>query len=610
MFCSKCGNEVSETEKFCSKCGSPVASAAEAASKTVSAAADETNKAAETGKEILQKTGSEGGTPSKPFSGKNRIWLIVCAAILVLAVPCIVNAARLNNFFHKTFSSPEKYFQFAADKKLDEATDLIGGFYDTVISNMKLYDTSYSGELTLNTGEEMQRLIKFVQIFADSGDAGIDLSELNSLKVGVNMSIKDTVESFGLTTAVNKVNLLSANAVMDMDRGEIYLQIPELTKTYIGVNLGDYIGDTDELLEAQELNKEFVKALPRQAEVEKLVNRYLTIALKNIDKVSIGRKKELKVGKIAQKCTELKVTINSKVIQKVAEAVLEEAQDDKKLEKIIIEVSDAAGRDGDETYERFIDRIEYMLENIENIEDPDDDMQVKMSVYVDSKGNIIGLDIEWKDYWDRNNSLSALTARKGSNIAYEISTVKYGEKGIEISGKGKMSKDALTGDFEVKANGESALDLQVRGLDMEKLKKGYINGKIEIALSSKQVDKLYMPSAVSSFVKNSSILLDCKSSSKSVNCTMTLKYDGEKMLDALLALKSGNGSKAAIPGGKSVIMVEDEDDVVDYLDEIDWDKFLTALEKTGVLSELAEKLEDVLDDLDNLVRSGSFLRYF
>lgn len=631
MFCKNCGNELKDTEKFCAACGTPVEmeseqpapeqpasgdsvkanveKVTEAASQAAESVAKKAQELGEKGKDAWQKASGEGGALSKLLSGKNRIWLIVCAAVLVLAISCTANAAKLNNFFHKTFSSPEKYFQFAAGKKIDEAADLIGEYYGTIISNRNLYDTSYSGELSLSTGEEMQRLIKFVQMFADLDDMGIDLSELNSLKVGVNMSIKDTVGSYGLTTAVNKVNLFSANVVMDMDQGEVYLQIPELTKTYLGVDLGDYIGDADELLEAQELNKELVKALPKQAEVEKLVNRYLTIALKNMDKVSIGRKNELKVGGIAQKCTELKVTINSKVMQKVAEAVLEEAQDDKKLEKIIVGVVDAAGQDGDEVYEDFMDEVEYMLDHIDDL--GDDDTQIKMSVYVDNKGNIIGLDIEWKDYWDRDNSFSALTARKGSNIAYELSTVERGKKGIEISGKGKRTKDALTGDFEVKANGQSALDLQVKGLDVEKLKKGYINGKIEIALSSKLVNELGAPSAVSSLLKNSSILLDCKSSSNSVNSTVTMKYDGKKMLDATLALKSGKGSKVSIPSGKSVIMAEDWDDVVDdYLDEIDWDKFLNSLEKTKVFSELADDLEDVLDDLDDLVRFGNFLRYF
>lgn len=54
-------------------------------------------------------------------------------------------------------------------------------------------------------------------------------------------------------------------------------------------------------------------------------------------------------------------------------------------------------------------------------------------------------------------------------------------------------------------------------------------------------------------------------------------------------------------------MIEDADDLMDFYDKIDWDKFLKGLEKTGVLSEFAEELEDVIDDLDYLLDGADIL---
>lgn len=624
MFCKNCGNEVKDTEKFCAVCGTPIEAApvqsaskepasdgsvkanvekvTEAASQAAGSVAKKAQELGEKGKDTWKKASGEGGALTKLLSGKNKIWLLICVAVLVVAIPCIANAARLNNLLHKTFSSPAKYFQFVGKKELDEAADLAGGYYSDIVSRLALYDTSYRAEFAIEPGEEMQQLIKLADMFIDLDDIGIDLSELKSLKVGADVSVKDSVMGYGLTTAVNKVNLLSANVVMDMEQGEMYLQIPELTKTYMGVELGDYIGDTDELLESQALNRELVKALPKQAEVEKLVRRYLTIALEHVEDVSIGRKKELKVEGIAQKCTELKVTIDGETMQKVLEAVLEEAQGDRNLEKIIVAVADAGGLDGDEIYDHFMEEIEYRLDHIDGL--ADDDRELKLTVYVDGKGNIIGIAGEWEDSWYGKCSVSALTARKGSNIAYEITNNQYGTKSLVLSGKGKKSGNLLTGDFEVKVYGESALDLKVSGLDMEKLKSGYLNGRIEIALSSslskELTDGIGIP-ALSSLIKKSSFLLDCKSSSNVVDCKATLKYDEGDILGVSLALKSGNGSKTSVPNSSSVIMIEDQDDIEDYYDEIDWNKFLNGLEKTGVLAEAAEKLEDVIDELDTLV---------
>lgn len=627
MFCKKCGNEIKDGEKFCAVCGTPVETApmqsvqtqhasegaakanmekvTEAASQAAESVVKKAQEIGEKGKDAWKKASQDGSVLKKLLNGKNKVWLIVCAAVFVVLIPCIANAARINNSFHKTFSSPEKYFQFVAKKELNEVTDLMGGYYSDIISRTQFYDKSYSGEFTLEPGDGIQKLVKLADAFLNLDYMGIDLSELKSLKLGANVSIKDSVVGYGLTTAVNKVDLLSINAVMNMDQGELYLQIPELTKTYLGVEMGDYIGDTDAILERQEANKELIKSLPKQAEVEKLMSRYLTIVLKNIDNVSIGRKKELKVEGITQKCTELKVTIDGETMQNILEAVLEEALDDRSLEKIIVAVADGYDLDGDEIYEEFIEGIEHMLDNIEYL--ADDDMEIKVNVYVDSKGGIIGIVIEQEDYWGES-AFNVLTARKGNAVGYEISTVQYGRDVLEISGKGKKSGNQLTGDFQVEYWGESVMELKVMGLDMEKLKRGYVNGKTEITLSSKICDEIGV-SAISSLAKKSSLLLDCKSSSDSLDYKFTLNYDGDKILSAEMALKSGNGSKASIPGGKSVIMIEDADDFMDYYDEINWDKFLKGLEKTGVLSELAEELEDVIDDLDDLIGAMYSLKY-
>lgn len=627
MFCKKCGNEIKDGEKFCAACGTPAETApvqsvqtqpasegtakvnmekvTEAASQAAESVVKKAQEIGEKGKDAWKKANRDGSVLKKLLSGKNKVWLIVCAVVLVVLIPCIANAARINNFFHKTFSSPEKYFQFVAKKELNEMTDLMGGYYSDIISRRQFYDKSYSGEFTLEPGDSVQKLIKLANGLPDLDRMGIDLSELKSLKLGANVTIKDNVAGCGLTTAVNKVDLLSINAVMNMDQGELYLQIPELTKTYLGVELGDYIGDIDAILEGLEANKELIKSLPKQAEVEKLMNRYLTIALKNIDNVSIGRKKELKVKGVTQKCTELKVTIDGETVQNIFEAVLEEALDDRSLEKIIVAAADGYDLDGDEIYEEFIEGIEHRLDNIKYL--ANDDMEIKVNVYVDSKGGIIGIVIEWEDYGGES-AFNVLTARKGNAVGYEISTVRYGRDVLEISGKGKKSGNQLTGDFQVEYRGESVMELKVMGLDMEKLKRGYVNGKTEITLSSKICDEIGI-SAISSLAKKSSLLLDCKSSSDSLDYKLTLNYDGDKILSAEMALKSGKGSKTSIPSGKSVIMIEDADDLMDYYDEINWDKFLKGLEKTGVLSELAEELEDVIDNLDDLI-GAMFSRYF
>lgn len=624
MFCKNCGSKIEDGGKFCPKCGIPVETATvrpareKSGKRNMKKAAETVSKAAETvakkaqeigemGKDAWKKANGEEGVLKKILNRKNLKWEIPCVVILVVVISCIANASRLNNFFHKTFSSPEKYFQFVGKKSLKETSDLVGGYYSDILSWLEFYDTSYSGEFTLESGEEIQRLIKLEDALMDLDEAGIDLSALKSLKVGADVSIKDSVIGRGVTIAINEVDILSTNMIMDMNQGDMYLQIPELTKTYMGIE--DYMGvDADKLLAAQqESYKELIQSLPKRANVEKLFSRYLMIALENIDDVSIGEKKELKVGEITQKCAELKAVIDGNTVRQVIEAILEEAMDDKNLEKIIVDMAEARGEDGDEVYDEFIEELEDMLDDVEYL--ADDDMEMKVTLYVDGKAGIIGMVMEQED----DGKFSVLTAKKGSNIAYEISSAEYGRDILEISGQGKKSGDLLTGDFEMKVYGQSALKLKVMDLDMEQLKRGYVNGKAEIKLSSelsRELSNEIDVSAASSIIKKSSLVINCKSSVKSIDCKADINYDGEKFLSATLTLKSGDGSKASIPKGNSVIMIEDGDDFMAYYDGIDWNKFLDGLEKTGVLSKMAEKLDDIIDDLDDLDDLDDVLRMF
>lgn len=617
MFCKKCGSEIEEGGQFCPNCGTPVEApeqpvpdgagsismekVGDAASQAVETVAQKAQEFGEKGKDAWKKANGEDGILKKVFSGKNLIWMAACAAVLVVAAVCVANASRLNNFLHKTFSSPEKYYQFVEKKTLGDTADLIGGYYGDIVSGMQFYDTSYSGEFTLEPGEDITKLAKLADGLMGLDEIGIDLSELKSLKIGADISIKDNVMGYGLTAALNKVNILSPNIVMDLGQGEMYLQIPELTKTYMGFDMEEYMDDDyDELADLQAANRDALQGLPRQGEVEKLIKRYFTLVLENIDDVSIGRKKELKVGGLSQKCTELKVTIDGDAMEQILEAVLEEAMGDKTLEKIIVGMAEARGEDGDDAYDDFIESLEYRLDHLDYY--VDEDNEIKMTLYVDRKGNIIGRVIEQEDYWG-DSSFSVLTARKGSKIAYEISYVEYGDDVFEISGQGRKSGDLLTGEFELEIYGQSALGIKVTKLDMKQLVRGYVNGKAEITLSSelsRELSNEIDVSGASSIIKKSSLVIDCKSSAKSIDCNMVINYDGKKFLGMTLNLKSGSGSKTSVPKSNAVIMIEDADDFMDYYDEIDWNKFLDTLEKTGVLADLADKLEDAIDDLRDI----------
>ncbi len=593
MFCGKCGSEIKEGGKFCGVCGAPVQEELMQEAPVQKEAVQEEPVQMGAGAPVFDA--SAFNTPvNEPKKGKKKgifvALAVVAAALAAVVSVCVVNAAGINNFLKKTFSSPEKYFQFVMEKEVSETSKHMGVLYSDMVSGLNYYDTSYSGEFSIELGEDaksMMNLVKLAMEMSDMDLRGIDVSKFESLKVGFDMAIKDCIVSLGIMTDVNQVSLISPNFVMDMEQGKAYLQIPELSNTYLGLNdyaIGYYKYKSDEFAEMQEQNREMIKALPKQADIEKMTERYLDIVIKNIDKVSIGDQKSLKVEGITQKCTELEITIDGRTMKNIMEAVIEEALEDQKLEKMITEMAAVTDQNGEDSYEDFVESLKDMKTTLKDMAKADGEIEVR--VYVDSRGNVIGVVMEIEE---EDSNCSMLSATKGNNTAYEISLVNRGENVFEISGKGKESKGLLTGEFSVEAAGKPVADLEVSQLDVNMLKSGYLNGTVEFIPSSELIDALAdeLDVPVSSYLKGFTVLLDSKSSSKEFDWKVTLNDNGDKLLSVALAMKVGNGSKASLPDSDSVMMIEDSYDMRDYIKEADLDGLADSLDKTGVFSEWA-----------------------
>lgn len=615
MFCEKCGNPLKENEKFCPKCGTPVkvpenmvkneisgnngqtkpeaGNAVEAAQKTVS-------EAAATAKNVLANLGGEGSLLKKFAGSKYKIPAIIGGAVLLLLIVLIANGARINNLVHKAFSSPESYYQFVEKKAMEDVYDLGGDLYDSIIlqSLQLTYDKSVSADMSVELGKDGEELLDL------AGLAGVDLSWLKSVQGEMEFSIKDSILSMAAGTSLNKDDIVSGNMIIDIDSGEMYLQIPELTKTYMGMYLEDVMGYYDyrqfqEFQEQQEISKDLVKALPSQSQVEKLLKKYTTIALKCVDDVSTGSK-TLKVDGIQQKYTELKVTLDAETMENMMEAVLEEMAEDRDLEKYIVNVAEVYGEDGDDIYENFQESIDFALDNLDY--QISDDTKIVMKVYVDGKGEIKGRIIEWNDYRGKKQSISILMPQKGNKAGFEFSINADDEK-VELSGSGKKSGNKVTGEYELKYNGTAILDITAKKLNTADLKKGQLNGEIGIKVSSKIGSLLnlgyYGYGNYMSMITDLEFIINASSSKDSAKCKIKIIYDDQDIATISASVKTGKGSKESIPSSKNVVMVEDSDDALEWLEEIDWGKVLSRLDKTDLPTEVLDMIEDIADALED-----------
>lgn len=625
MFCKKCGSEVNDGSAFCPKCGTALKAAGQIAPEqknqsippippmagintgntaqetsgaaggkmegAAKAAADGVGHIAEKGRDFFGKIGSSGSDGQKGNVKKGPLIAGIAAAALILLF--IANGARINNFVHRTFSSPEKYYQFVEEKTVKELADHAGEWYDSyVLDSLNLYNKSVEGELTVELGEDGQEFIGLL------GLAGVDVSWLESMTIGADTAIKDDTVAAGLSFSLNGSNLLSGNMKMDMEKGMAYFQIPELNKTYLGVDMaedgyGSY--DSDLLADFQESNRKLLKACPDQAEVEKLVKRYMTLALSCVDDVSKS-KETLKVEGVEQKCTVLKVTIDADTMQDMAEVVLKGMRDDKDIKALMKSVLLAGGEtmgedvDIDDVYEDFQDTIDDILDELEYLFYADE--EIVMKVYVDGKGEIKGRSIDLGYV-----TFSSLMPERGNKFGYELSGNASGIT-VKLTGSGKISGDKISGDFQVKYNGASLIEITTRKLDIEELKAGRMNGRLEMKAAPK-IGTIIGSVPGLSIIEDMQINMDFKSSKDASSCKVGFVYDEQDIGSVAMSVKTGDGSKASIPSGKNTIVVEDEDDLEEWLEGIKLDGLVDSLKKADIPSEITDVLEEI-EDVDDI----------
>jgi hypothetical protein len=257
---------------------------------------------------------------------------------------------------------------------------------------------------------------------------------------------------------------------------------------------------------------------------------------------------------------------------------------------------DASGEDldADEVYEELVSDIEYMLQYLEY--PVDNDNKLVMKVYVNGKGEIKGRIIEYEDDYD-SLTVRMLAPEKGRKVGYEFSVKADGES-VGLIGSGKKSGKKVSGDFNVKYNGASLVNLKVKKLNTETLKKGKLNGTIEASISSK-LGVLADSVSGMSILQDVKVVLTSKMTDNTVKCSLDVVYDEEDVGTVSASLKKRKLIKAKVPSSKNTIMVEDEDTLEEWIQDIDWDKWITKLDKTDLPSDLIDIIEDISDALED-----------
>ena len=580
-----------------------------------------------------EKSGKKGG-------------LIVAAigAVAVIAggVVAAFNWDVVTNTIKSTFSSPQDYYASvekdnfsnmaasaanAYQTMLREPMSSVSDMYESVTSG-EIYEGGYKGEIVIELGDSAME--NLMDTLSYQEELPFDISEWNRIALEYETYSGDSLINAAAGLTIGDTGLISVDTLLDYKDSALYLAIPELSESYLGISFEDVMADYEDTLQSMEEMTEYldaiqeiVKVLPDAKQAQALLTKYFDVIIGCVDDVDKESVK-LEAGGVNQKCTCLKVTIDGKTLVKAAKALCKELKDDKELKKYITDFVDAVSEqaealdmaeelgmelDADEIYEQFQSMCDEILDTIDENEEEIPEFELVMSVYVDSKGHVCGREFEL-EVEEQTMTLLVANTENGSNVGFEASLlIDDGdvENGFVFEGSGKKNKGKLDGTYAltVMAQGEKKkmMNVSVKQFDLDAMEKGYLNGSFGLSIADDLLEEMEerIPEEVYSMLEEMELVFDLTSNENAAKFKVSLNQGKELYASLSISSEKVSDKKLSVPS--DAIMIEDIEDPEDSLKEywmtLDWDSMIEKLEEIGLSDELIENLKYLIERVND-----------
>ena len=427
---------------------------------------------------------------------------------------------------------------------------------------------------------------------------GADVSWLKNISLDSNISIKDGVEAVVSSVLLNDNKLCDFNMFVDFADMMEYIQIPELSESYITAPVSsDSEEDSDET--QQFLNtymtalSDLSSVLPDSKTVSTLLDRYGNIVIDNIEEGS-SVEESVSVDGISENCTAYEGLISEKALSTMTEQILTSVKDDEEIKALFEQWSEESS-DNEDQYKEFQDAIEEALKDISSDETADENEMLSSKVWVNTDGKIIGREIGVTDDTEVTPVFTWKAPSDGDSSALLLE-LAADDTSLTFTGSGKTANGLLNGDYILAVDGTETVDINVENLETKPVKTGYYNGTFNISFPAGDTDSADEESESNPLAGFGAVIkLTSDADADTSTLDLTVTTSGAAL--ATLSITGEYGDSVEIPDFASLDKTYDATDdnaMTGYLAEINWDTFLTNVKAAGVPDNLASQLEEVL----------------
>lgn len=427
----------------------------------------------------------------------------------------------------------------------------------------------------------------------------VDVSWFQDASITGNVGMVSDNLTENMDVNVNGTKICTIEYSMDTANSEIYMRIPELSESYIKMNM---VQMTQEAVEEadQYTDSSFnasvdmadamagyfgaLENLPEAETVQSILTRYTDIIFDNVADVENPGAQTVTAGGVSQELTVLEGHITQQEAIPMLEQILSTAKEDEDL-KGLIETWTEVLNNPDYTYETFLDAISSLEEEIPSQEGTDatDESGFVLRAWVDGDGEVVGRQFLTTDGSadTEENLISYVNTADGDNRGMSMTFGSESSGDFTVEGSGTLTGDLLSGNYTVSTAGTDAVVIDVTDYDTKAMEDGIWKGTYTIsgAPVANEDGTSYDP-----FGGMQLVLTADGKDANNAEWNLALLASGTS-LGSITIVGSNDGDAPAAIDGAALTDVYDfsnEDDIANYTQTIDMDTILANLTSAGM----------------------------
>jgi len=553
MRCKNCGAEIKDGNTFCAVCGQPVET--------------EGVQKGKAGSPLQEAMQAGNGSVQKAVNQKKKPPVFKLGIILAILAALVVGGVAIAKVWKQFGISPAEYYQDAETKNRDAKSSFYFGYYDK-------FRQSFAAE-------SFNKHVNMKAEFSDTAKAllslsGVDCSKVNGLELDMFSGKEQEAYSTQVKARANDKDLVTLRTYVDLAGKKSYMQIPELTKSYLDSSAGMKEMEQDTDMNALLRLLDFGEILPEADKAEALYKRYTDLMIQyaeNVEKTEGGCEAE----GISQEADQYTVTLDAKQLVALVGDICGQLKEDKELKGLIEGVSK-------EAYQAFTGNVEDILDSVKNTgEDGKNETSGIFKAQIAENGTIIGRDITLKADGEEMQ-LAMQCPRDGDNFGYSLSIADNGTEYVTLRGKGTVKNYVINGEFTLSMDDslkegnpdivslEKALVVTLKDYDLAGLPEGKISGTVTYATEA------FAPLA------NYSIQIASEGDMENTSSKVIVFAGQDAFMTMDVTMESGVEMDSIKPTANDTVYDTAKDkDIQAYQAEIDYLKFMQDLEdKLGI----------------------------